>query len=224
MKIGNLIRSLNTGVLALLAFGGMLLYMCAADLVVSFKPAVSFEELLEEGKELKPGSHVEGTVVYALDYLAYESAYTKRSDGSRSGSRKSGNYYMIPAATGCFALKCRQADVDALNSLSEETFDYMMSGTEPSTEIFVEGKAELLEGNLAGFYKEYLGELGYTEAEIQQMGEPLVVRYVNFMAVRIGFVLGLVLVLLGLLLLRAGYRREVRGSGLKRAEDLPDAP
>ncbi len=100
----------------------------------------------------------------------------------------------------------------------------MMSGTEPSTEIFVEGKAELLEGNLAGFYKEYLGELGYTEAEIQQMGEPLVVRYVNFMAVRIGFVLGLVLVLLGLLLLRAGYRREVRGSGLKRAEDLPDAP
>ncbi|MCI9163863.1 MAG: hypothetical protein HFG59_11535 [Lachnospiraceae bacterium] len=224
MKIGNLIRSLNTGVLALLAFGGMLLYMCAADLVVSFKPAVSFEELLEEGKELKPGSHVEGNVVYALDYFASESTYTKRSDGSRSGSRKSGNYYMIPAATGCFALKCRQADVDALNSLSEETFDYMMSGTEPSTEIFVEGKAELLEGNLAGFYKEYLGELGYTEAEIQQMGEPLVVRYVNFMAVRIGFVLGLVLVLLGLLLLRAGYRREVRGSGLKRAEDLPDAP
>lgn len=224
MKIGNLIRSLNTGVLALLAFGGMLLYMCAADLVVSFKPAVSFEELLEEGKELKPGSHVEGNVVYALDYFASESTYTKRSDGSRSGSRKSGNYYMIPAATGCFALKCRQADVDALNSLSEETFDYMMSGTEPSTEIFVEGKAELLEGNLAGFYKEYLGELGYTEAEIQQMGEPLVVCYVNFMAVRIGFVLGLVLVLLGLLLLRAGYRREVRGSGLKRAEDLPDAP
>ncbi len=123
MKIGNLIRSLNTGVLALLAFGGMLLYMCAADLVVSFKPAVSFEELLEEGKELKPGSHVEGNVVYALDYFASESTYTKRSDGSRSGSRKSGNYYMIPAATGCFALKCRQADVDALNSLSEETFE-----------------------------------------------------------------------------------------------------
>lgn len=73
MKIGNLIRSLNTGVLALLAFGGMLLYMCAADLVVSFKPAVSFEELLEEGKELKPGSHVEGNVVYALDYFASES-------------------------------------------------------------------------------------------------------------------------------------------------------
>ena len=224
MKIGNLIRSFNTAVVMLLLFGGMALYMSIPDLIISFKPAVSFEELLEDGTQLKAGSHVAGNVVYVLDYFASESSYTKRSDGSRSGSRKSGNYYMIPAATGCFALKCRQADVDALNSLSEETFDYMMSGTEPSTEIFVEGKAELLEGNLAGFYKEYLGELGYTEAEIQQMGEPLVVRYVNFMAVRIGFVLGLVLVLLGLLLLRAGYRREVRGSGLKRAEDLPDAP
>lgn len=224
MKIGNLVRSVNRGVLTLLAFGGMLLYLSAADLVVSFKPAVSFEELLEEDKELKPGSHVKGDVVYALGYFASESTYTKRSDGSRSGSRKSGNYYMIPAATGCFALKCRQSDVEALDGLSEETFDYMMSGTEPSTEIFIEGKAEYLEGKLAGYYKEYLADLGYTEDEAEQMGEPLVVRYVNFMAVRIGFVLGLVLVLLGIFLLRAGYLREERGSGLRKAEDLPGSP
>lgn len=224
MKIGNLVRSVNRGVLTLLAFGGMLLYLSAADLVVSFKPAVSFEELLEEDKELKPGSHVKGNVVYALGYFASESTYTKRSDGSRSGSRKSGNYYMIPAATGCFALKCRQSDVEALDGLSEETFDYMMSGTEPSTEIFIEGKAEYLEGKLAGYYKKYLADLGYTEDEVEQMGEPLVVRYVNFMAVRIGFVLGLVLVLLGIFLLRAGYLREERGSGLRKAEDLPGSP
>ena len=47
MKIGNVFRSLGTEVIMLLLFGGMMLYMNAADLVVSFKPAVSFEDMLD---------------------------------------------------------------------------------------------------------------------------------------------------------------------------------
>ena len=47
MKIGNIFRSLGTEVIMLLLFGGMMLYMNAADLVVSFKPAVSFEDMLD---------------------------------------------------------------------------------------------------------------------------------------------------------------------------------
>ena len=48
--------------------------------------------------------------------------------------------------------------------------------------------------------------------------------YVSFTAVRVMAVIGIVLLLLGLWLLRRGYRREVRGSGLRRAADLPDVP
>ena len=225
MKIGDLIRSLNTAVVMLLLGGGIALYLSVPDLIISFKPAISFEELLEEdGRELTSGSHVTGTVVYALDYFASESSYTRRSDGSRSGDRKSGNYYLIPSVDGYFALKCPQADVEALNQLSDETFSYLSSGTEPSTEFFTEGKAELLEGNLVTYYEEYLTELGYTEEEIEAMGAPIVVRYVSFTAVRVMAVIGIVLLLLGLWLLRRGYRREVRGSGLRRAADLPDVP
>lgn len=225
MRAGDLIRSLNMAVIMLLLGGGIILYSAVPDLMISFKPAISFEELMEEdGRELKAGSHVSGKVVYALDYFASESSYTKRSDGSRSGSRKSGNYYLIPSANGYFALKCPQADVEVLDQLSEETFSYLSSGTEPSTEFFTEGKAELLEGNLVSYYEEYLGELGYTEDEIEELGAPLVIRYVNFTAVRVMTGIGLVLLLLGLWLLRRGYRREVRGSGLRRAADLPDVP
>lgn len=207
----------------LLAFGGMMLYMTVPDLIVSLKPAVSFEELLEEdGRELKPGSHVKGNVVYVLDYFASESTYTRYKDGSRSGSRKSGNYYLVPATSGPFALKSRQADVQALDQLSKETYECLTSGTEPSTEIFMEGKVELLEGNLVNYYQEYLEKMGYTKGEIAELGDPLVVTYVSFNAVRVMAAIGLVLVLLGLFLLRKSYQREVRGSGLKKAEDLPD--
>ncbi len=225
MKIGNLIRSFNTAVLMLIFFGGMTLYMSIPDLIISFKPVVSFEELLEEdGAQLKAGGHVAGNVVYVLDYFASESSYTKRSDGSRSGSRKSGNYYLVPSSNGYFALKSRQADVETLNQLSEETFTYLTSGTEPSTEFFMEGKVELLEGNLVKYYQEYLEELGYTTEEIVELGEPLVVRFVSFTAVRVMSGIGLVLLILGLLLLRINYRREERGTGLPKAEDLPEVP
>ena len=81
-----------------------------------------------------------------------------------------------------------------------------------------------MEGNLVTYYEEYLTELGYTEEEIEAMGAPIVVRYVSFTAVRVMAVIGIVLLLLGLWLLRRGYRREVRGSGLRRAADLPDVP
>lgn len=223
MKIGNVLRAFGREVLILLAFGGTLTYMTVPDLVVSLKPAVSFEELLsEDGKEIKPGSHVAGNVVYALDYFASESTYTRRQDGSRSGDRRSGNYYLIPTAGNYVALKSRQADVEILNQLSEESFNYLITGEEPpKTEFYVEGKVELLEDKLVKYFREYLEDLGFEKEDIDSLGEPLVIRYVNFTAVRVMAVIGVVLLLLAGLLYRRRYRIETRGSGLRRAEDLP---
>lgn len=221
MKIGNIFRSLSTGVLMLLGIGGMLLYMTASDLVVSFKPSISFEDMLD-GKEVKTGSHVKGNVVYVFDSFASESTYTRYKDGSRSGSRKSGNYYLIPAGEEKFlALKSRQADVEALDQLIDETMNYMTTGEEPSTEFFMEGHVEKLEGKPLDYYKEYLIEGGFTEEEVEAMGEPLVVEFISFTAVRVMFVIGLLLVVLSVFLFMRRYRIETRGSGLKRAEDLP---
>ena len=223
MDIKKLIRSFRTDVLMLLAFAGVMLYQSTPDLLVSLKPAVSFQDLLD-GKEVKNGSHVAGDVVYTLDYFASQSTYTQRSDGSRSGSRKSGNYYLIPTSTGYIALKSRQADVETLNKLTDETFEFLSTGTEPTTKFHMEGSVKPLEGSLVKYYNEYLEELGYTETEIQEMGDPLVIEYVWFNAVRIFFAVGLVLLALAVLILRLRYKKLVRGSGLNRVEDLPDTP
>ncbi len=222
MKLGAIFRGLSTAVMMLFMIGGMILYLTTGDMIVSFKPAVSFEDMLDENSEgMKAGQHVKGNVKYVLDYFASESTYTKRSDGSRSASKKSGNYYLLPTAEGYIGLKSREKDVSILNKLTEETYTYLTTGEEPVTEFFIEGHVKKLKGNVVRYYKEYLEEFGYTESEIEAMGDPLVIEYASFGAVRIMFVIGVLILILGVLLFRRGYRLEIQGSGLPKAEDLP---
>ena len=77
----------NKGSLVLFIFGILIICLSAVDMFTSLKPAVSFQDIID-GEEVKEGTHVAGNVVYAMDYFASESSYTKYSDGSRSGSKK----------------------------------------------------------------------------------------------------------------------------------------
>ncbi len=49
--------------------------------------------------------------------------------------------------------------------------------------------------------------LGYSRSDIDDMGEPLVVQYRSFTAVRVMFGVGLGLVLLGVFFIYRGYKR-----------------
>ncbi len=152
MDIKRFLEGFGKGTLLMLFVGGIMLYQTTSEFLVSLKPAISFADMLEEGTVLRPGDHVGGEVVYALDYFATESTYTRYSDGSRSGDRKAGRYYLIPTASGFVGLKSREQDVAALDTLSEETFTYLESGAEPSTQIYTEGIVQVMEGDEAGFF------------------------------------------------------------------------
>lgn len=223
MDIKKFLDGFGRDVLLLLMFGVIMIYLNGYDAVVSLKPAISFEDMLD-GTEVKAGSHVAGNVAYALDYFASESTYTRYRDGSRSTDRKSGNYYLIPTSTGFIGLKSRQVDVSALNKLSDETFEFLTSGTVPTTEIYMQGTVKVMEDELAKYYCEYLEDMGYTESEIEEMGQPLVIQYISFGAVRVMFLSGIVLILLAFLIMWRRYKRALIGSGLKKAEDLPKYP
>lgn len=211
-------------IFTLLFFGIIMICVSAADTFDSLKPAISFEDLLD-GAEVKEGSRVAGNVPYALDYFASETSYTQYSDGSRSGDKESGNYYLIPTADGYIGLKSRQADVSALNDLSEETFAYLTDGTEPQTEIYMQGTVKVMDDELVGYYCDYLEELGYTEDEIEAMGQPLLIDYVSFSSVRVFFILGAALILLAFFLMWRRYKRmENSLKNMKSVDDLPDTP
>lgn len=225
MKLKYILGGINWGVIMLLAFGGIMLYQSIPADIISLKPAISFEDMLDERTEIKAGAHVSGKVPYVFDVFASEKTYTRYSDGSRSGSRASGAYYLVPTADAFIAMKGRQVDVETLDDLIDETWDYMLTGVEPSVEFSMEGKVEVLEPQLAGYFQDYLrDELELSDEEINSLGDPLVVSTVNFTACWIMTAIGLVLVVLGVLLFRRGYRVARYGSGLRRAEDLPNVP
>ena len=225
MKFKYILGGLNWGVIILLAFGGLMLFQSVPEDIIALKPAVSFEEMLEGEAEVKAGTHVSGKVPYVFDAFASEETYTQYSDGSRSGSKASGAYYLVPTADAFIAIKGRQADVGVLNDLIDETWNYLLTGEEPTSEFSMEGKVEVLEPQLAGYFQDYLrDELELSRSDIDSLGDPLVVRTVNFTACWIMTAVGLVLVLLGILVFRKGYRVAKYGSGLGRAEDLPDVP
>lgn len=190
-----LFSSLSRGVIMLFALGIMGIFMNARSFVTSFLPAVSFEDLLD-GEKVKEGSHVAGNVVFSMDPFASESTYTKYKDGSRSGDRKSGNYYTIPTADGYIALKSTQKEVSSLNQLADETYIYIDGGEEPATMVRIEGEVHTLEPELVKYFREYLVDMGYTEEEIDNMGDFQVIKSVPFLYIRIMFSLSIVCLLL----------------------------
>ena len=206
MDFRRLIGAFGMDVIILILIGGVMVFSAGGDFIVSFKPAVSFQDMLD-GKEVKAGSHVAGDVVYVLDYFASESTYTQRSDGSRSGDKANGNYYLIPTESGFIGLKSRQVDVADMNKLTDETYDFLVDGTEPTTKIYMQGTVEVMEDELVQYYEEYLMDMGYAKSEIDDMGEALVIQIRSFTAVRVLFGIGLVLVLLGVFFIVRRYKR-----------------
>ncbi|MCI8387531.1 MAG: hypothetical protein HFE63_03575 [Clostridiales bacterium] len=206
-KIKKLISCFNTGIFILLGIGIMLVCMNFADTICSFKPAISFDDLLDENTKVKAGSHVAGNVEYVIDYFATESTYTQYKDGSRSTSKANGRYYLIPTYDGYIGMKCRQVDVSSLEKICDETWDYLDGGALPTTEYFMEGRVKKMESDIKKYYNEYLIDMGYTTFELEQMGEPLLIDYTSFTAVRVMFLIGVVLIALGVLFLVKSWKR-----------------
>ena len=97
--------------------------------------------------------------------------------------------------------------MSTMEKVTKETEDWIMGGAEPATKIYMQGTVEVMEGQLADFYKESLMGLGYSRSDIDDMGDPLVIQYRSFTAVRVLFGIGVALVLLGVFFIYRGYKR-----------------
>lgn len=198
LKMNKFSSAITRVTLALLLIGSISIVTNFNDFVTSFEPAISFEDLLD-GEQVEKGDHIAGDVVFSFPPFASESTYTEYKDGTRGTSEASGNYYVIPTAEEPIALKTKQESVEAMDQLTDETFDYLQDGPEPTTQAFCEGKViEMDDEELLDYYHEYLLDFGYTEAEIEAMGTPLLIQCVDFQLVRIMFIGGIVFVLLGI--------------------------
>ncbi len=191
-----------------------------SEFVCSFKPIISFENLLD-GVEVESGSHIEGNVVIAFPPFATETTETSKF-GATISSEASGNYYLVPMGEGNYiGLKTNQEHVFDMDKLVEESLAFYDVGDQPTTKVFIEGMVNPMGGEILRFFREYMIEAGFTEAEVDAMGTPMYIDYTSFVGVRIAFIGGIVSALLGLFLIIRKYKKLTKSEEHFTVEDQP---
>lgn len=143
------------------------------DFFIALQPAYDFEDLLDTPIGLR--DHIEGRVLYSYGCVA-ETSVISSQNGKKTGEATSGYYYLIPAYRGVLLLKLPTRYYDALEALTEETFDYLNGGREPQVNAQINGYVERNHSeSLQRMTEEYLGYMGFTAQDIAAMGEIYVI-------------------------------------------------
>lgn len=196
-------------------------------------PSHDYEYVLENG--LKEGQHIKGEIFYSLGSFASEESYTQY-ENSRTAFKTTGYYYMIPVGeNGMAAVFVRKDDLNAMDALTNETYNYLMGGDVPQTEVHFEGVAVKMEKNLAGLesaFRDQLEYMGYTDSEVEEMlatysdGECLVLEGPADMSVMyVMMIIVFAVIMLAIFLIVRGYRKELaydrmRESGMMKPDGV----
>lgn len=200
-----ILSSFTRGVLILGILGAMMLWLSAGDFFVSLKPAQSFEDLMETNA--KKGAHIKGNVVYSYDCFASEETW-KEGNGTRTPAKTSSYFYAIPSADNILALKVNTNLSASMEKLASETFDVLTGAADKTTtQVAVEGCVNVMEKDLTKLFTEYLLEIGYTQAEIDAMGTPLVIEQRAFNSIRGIFAVGIILLILAVVFYIRNFKR-----------------
>lgn len=223
--IGRFFRSLSGFSVGLFIFGCIFLgaMIKVGDFPYILMPSHDYEYVLENG--LKEKQHIKGEIFYSLGSFASEESYTQY-ENSRTAAKTTGYYYMIPVGEGGMAaVFVRKDDLDAMEALTNETYNYLAGGDIPQTEVHFEGVAVKMEKNLAGLedaFRDQLEYMGYTEGEVEEMlaaysdGECLVLEGPADMSVMyVMMIIIFAVLLLAIFLIVRSYRKELAYDRMK---------
>ena len=184
-----------------------LLFVSLGDTLASFGTPKDFGDLIDGN--VKVGDRVCGEIYYALDYFATEQTWTERSDGSRTAKKTSAYYYIIPAGDDFAAIEISAAKAKAMEKLTDETWEYLMGGSDTSTLVEFDGRVKLLEKEepeLVEYYEEAMVEFGYTEAELEDMGPVMLLIPRAFNTIRAFCAVGAAFLVIAIFLAAKTYR------------------
>lgn len=223
--IGRLLRSISGFSIIVLLLGCIFLGVLIkeGDFPNILMPSHDYDYVLENG--LKKGQHIKGEIFYSLGSFASEESYTQY-ENSRTASKTTGYYYMIPVGEGGMAaVYIRKADLDDMDMLTNETYEYLEGGDFPQTGVHFEGVAVKMDKQLKGLenaFREELEYMGYTESEVEEMlssysdGECLVLYGPAQMSTAyVMIAVSIFAILLGIFLIARNYRKEVEYDEMK---------
>lgn len=172
MKVRTLLKGFSALNLILLFVGGLVMGMTVKEgkIFQLLKPAHDYDYVLDHG--LNEGDHIKGEIYYTLGQFASKSTYTKYED-YQTAPKVSGYYYVIPVGEAGFAaIYVSKDNRPLMETVADETYDYLTNGTPIQSSLPFNGVAIKMENELKGLessFKEQLKDWDYTDAEIEEM-------------------------------------------------------
>lgn len=152
-------------IVGLLGAGIVLLMSNGKNFLTAVKPAYDMDYVIENGA--RKGMHISGEVPFVYDCFA---------EMENTGNNKvTAYYYAIPSGDGMMVLQLPAGRRGAAEQLLEETVEYLGTGVPPASVFSIEGYVKKAEGRLPYLLSQYMKEMGYSETEIEAMGEPLMI-------------------------------------------------
>ncbi len=220
-------KSFTVGSLILLVVGIVMLSSTikSSHLLQLLKPSHDFDYVLENG--IKEGDHIKGEIYYSYGYFAKEETYTQKGN-SRTPSKLSGYYYLIPAGDyGMAALYVRKDDKNIMEAVTDDTYAYIQGGDFPKNSYSVNVVAVKMEkksANLTNLFKKEIAGFGYTDEDMDEFFKCTDGTYLLLEGpadVSVAYVFGgvsVLLIALGIFLFIRGYKKR-KAWEAKRAEE-----
>lgn len=199
----DLMRTIATIVIVgLLGSGIILLLSNGKNFLTAVKPAYDIDYVMENGA--RKGMHISGEVSLIYDCFA-------EMENTQS-NKVTAYYYAIPAGDAMMVLQIPAGMRSAAEKLLEETVEYLSTGVLPVSVFPIEGCVKRAEGRLPYLLSQYMAQMGYSEAEIEAMGEPLMLQDAgsSIDKARIYAPVGMILLGLGILASMLAIYRMVR--------------
>lgn len=181
------------GIIVILIFVGFVMILsCGKNFWLTLKPGHDVNDLLENGAAV--GMHVSGQVEYTYDCFADMS--------NTDNNRVTAYYYALPSTEGMMILQVPARLRNEMETLLQETLEYLNGGAYPESAVPVEGYVTKAQGRLPYLLGEYMIQVGYTQEEINAMGDPLMIEYATegLQRARIYAPVGIILLTSGVLL------------------------
>lgn len=213
-------RKISRAGLVLVILGVACLWVSLGDTIISFKQAKDFEDVLDG--DVAAGDHVAGQVLFLLDPFASMQTWTENSKtGSTTPKKTSSQYYVLPGGEGYVGLTVNSKNFSIADKLVDQTYDFLSTGSMPTTELTVDARVVVMDEELAGMFRSDMKEYyGYTDQELEEMGPILMVEPRAFTTIRIVCGVGAALVLAGVLVLALHWRK-VSVQERKAKEEAP---
>ena len=172
---------------ALFGLGFLIFILTISDTIISFKPAIEYNGSLDE--EVKSGDHIKGEIVISYGTFVPEDEVVIYSTSKKIKCKDTSYYYVIPGMNedSYIGIRVDQEDNEDMVKIVNDSENLTQkNGYGTVKGMKFEGRVVKLKSRVKENFIEWLLDKGYTQEEVDNMGdfyiiEPRAFGFINIL-------------------------------------------